>query len=55
MQVLIALTVGLILWIIGWTFGIKSIDAFFVTIALVLTATAVRFAGPYVRRQLGRD
>ncbi len=54
MQVLIALTVGLILWIVAWAFGLKSFDAFMVTIALVLVATAARIAGPFVRRQLGR-
>ena len=55
MQVLVALTVGLIIWIVAWSFGVKSIDAFFVTIALVLAATAARFAGPFVRKQLGRE
>ncbi len=55
MGLLIALTVGLILWIVGWTFGIKSIDAFFVVILLLLVALTVRVAGPFVRRQLGRE
>lgn len=54
MQVLIALTVGLILWIVAWAFGVKSFDAFMVTIALLLVATVARIAGPFIRRQLGR-
>lgn len=55
MQVLVALTVGLIIWIVAWTFGIKSIDAFFVVVALLLAATVARIAGPFVRHQLGRE
>lgn len=54
MQILVALTIGLIIWIVAWAFGIKSFDAFMVTIALVLAATVARFAGPFVRKQLGR-
>jgi hypothetical protein len=54
-QVLVALTVGLIIWIVAWTFGIKSFDAFMVVVLLLVTATAARIAAPFVRHQLGRE
>jgi hypothetical protein len=39
MTVLVTLTVGLVLWIVAWSFGIKALDAFlFVSIATVVAA-----------------
>ena len=55
MQVLVALTVGLVIWITAWSFGIKAFDAFLVTVFLVLAAATARIAGPYVRQLLGTD
>jgi hypothetical protein len=55
MSVLVALTVGLVVWITAWAFGVKSFDAFLVTVALVVTAAAVRLIAPFVRQLLGRD
>ncbi len=54
MGVLVALTVGLMLWIVAWAFGIKSLDAFLVVILLVVIAMSARIAGPFINRQLGR-
>ena len=53
MSVLVALTVGLIIWIVAWAFGIKSSDAFLVVILLVMGAISARVVSPFVRRQLG--
>jgi hypothetical protein len=50
--VLVALTVGLVLWIVGWALGIKPFDAFMVTALLVVTAAAIRIAQPYIRERL---
>ena len=56
MAVLVALTVGLIFWIVAWTLGLmKAFDAFMVVVVLVVMATTVRVAAPFVRRQLGRE
>lgn len=55
MGVLVALTVGLIIWIVAWAFGIKSFDAFMVVILLVVGAISVRIVSPFVRRQLGGE
>jgi hypothetical protein len=55
MAVLVALTVGLVWWIIAWAFGIKAFDAFLLTAALVVGAAAIHMFKPYVDQMLGRQ
>ncbi len=55
MSILVALTVGLVFWITAWSFGIKALDAFFVTLGLVITAATARIAAPFVNQLLGRE
>lgn len=52
MIVLTALTTGLVIWIVAWSFGVKAFDAFMVTMLITFTATAVQFAMPFVRKIL---
>ena len=52
MSVLVALTVGLVFWIIAWSLGVKSFDAFMVTILLTLIAATVRIMMPAINRIL---
>lgn len=52
MRVLVALTVGLVIWIVGWGLGIKPFDAFLVTMLLVVSAAAYRIAEPFIRERL---
>jgi hypothetical protein len=54
-SVLVALTVGLVIWIVAWSFGIKAFDAFMVTVLLVVSAAAVRALTPFVKQLLGRE
>jgi len=53
--VLVALTVGLVFWIVAWAFGIKAFDAFLVTVALVMIAVTTRLVMPFVNQLLGRE
>ena len=55
MSVLVALTVGLVIWLVLWAFGTKADDASLITVALVLVATAVRLATPFLAQLLGRE
>jgi hypothetical protein len=55
MSVLVALTVGLVFWIVAWAFGMKAFDAFMVTVLLVVSAAAARALGPFVKQMLGRE
>lgn len=52
MSVFVTLVVGLVIWIVGWTFGIKAFDAFLITIFLVLCAAIERMARPYIHKLL---
>jgi hypothetical protein len=52
--VLVVLTIGLIWWLIAWSFGIKAFDAFLLTVVMVVVAAAVRIALPFVNQLLGR-
>jgi cytochrome b subunit of formate dehydrogenase len=52
---LVTLTVGLMLWIAGWALGVKSFDAFLLTVFMVVVAATARIYAPYVRQMLGKD
>ena len=52
MGTLVALTIGLVFWVVGWALGIKPLDAFLVTIALTLGAATGRIVMPFVRERL---
>lgn len=52
MIVLVTLTVGLVIWVTAWAFGIKAFDAFLFTVIIALLAAAVQMAMPYVRQIL---
>lgn len=55
MQVLVTTLIGLVWWISAWAFGVKSFDAFLITLALILGATTVYVFKPYVDRMLGNE
>lgn len=54
MTVLVTLTIGLILWIVAWSFDIKAFDAFMVTVLMVVSAAAYTIAKPFIDQMLGR-
>jgi hypothetical protein len=53
--VLVTLTVGLIWWIVAWSFDIKALDAFLLTVLMVVMAATFTIARPFVDRFLGRE
>jgi hypothetical protein len=54
MAVLVALTVGLVWWVTAWALGIKSFDAFLLTVLIVVSAAAWVIVKPFVDDLLGR-
>jgi H+/gluconate symporter-like permease len=50
--VLVTLTIGLVIWIVAWSFGIKAFDAFMFTSLITVLAAGVRIAKPYIERQV---
>ena len=55
MIVLVALTIGLVWWIVAWAFGIKAFDAFLLTMFLVVSAAAYMLIKPFLDQMLGRE
>jgi hypothetical protein len=51
MKILVALTTGLVIWIVLWSLGTKALDSFFITLALVLIAVVAELTDPWVREQ----
>jgi uncharacterized integral membrane protein len=52
MSVLVALTVGLVFWLVAWSLGVKAFDAFMVTMLLVLIAATARIMTPTIQKIL---
>ena len=52
MQVFVATVIGLVVWIVLWAIDVKALDAFLLTIAIILGATVAWLVGPFVRRML---
>jgi uncharacterized membrane protein len=50
--VLVTFTVGLVVWIVAWAFGIKAFDAFLFTGLITVLAAGARIAAPYVSQIL---
>jgi hypothetical protein len=44
--VVLATAAGLILWIVLWSLGVKALDAFLVTMLIVLLAVTARMLRP---------
>jgi hypothetical protein len=54
MGVLLTLIAGLVVWVVLWSIGAKSFDAFLITLVMLVIAAAVRLLVPYLpgnRRQ----
>jgi hypothetical protein len=46
---------GLVVWIVLWAIGVKSLDAFLITLLMVLIAASGRIFGPYLPGNRGSD
>ena len=52
---LVALTIGLVAWIVLWALGAKPFDGFLVTLAILLPAAAWQIFGPGIKKMLGQS
>jgi hypothetical protein len=48
MGLLLTLIAGLVIWIVLWAIGVKGIDAFMITVLMVLIAAALRLVWGYM-------
>jgi hypothetical protein len=55
MIVLVTFTIGLIWWLVAWSFGIKAFDAFMLTVLMTVGAAAYVMVKPFIDQLLGRE
>ncbi len=48
MGLVLATTLGLIIWIVLWSIGVKAIDGFMVATVIITLAATVRILKPYL-------
>ena len=48
MGLLLTTIAGLVVWIVLWAIGVKSFDAFMITIAMILVAAAAHVFAPHL-------
>jgi Mn2+/Fe2+ NRAMP family transporter len=48
MGLFLTFVAGLVVWIVLWATGIKSFDAFMITIVMVLIAAAAHIVAPFL-------
>jgi hypothetical protein len=48
MGLLLTTTAGLVVWLVLWAIGVKSFDAFLITIAMVLVAATAHVFAPFL-------
>jgi hypothetical protein len=48
MGLVVVTTIGLVIWLVMWALGIKAIDAFMITVLLVLVGATMRILAPFL-------
>lgn len=48
MGLVVATTFGLVIWLVMWALGIKPLDAFLITVLVVLLGATARMLAPYL-------
>jgi hypothetical protein len=55
MGLLLTLIAGLVLWIVLWAIGVKSFDAFLITMVMMIVASAAHFVVGYLPGNRNQD
>ncbi len=48
MALVVATTIGLVLWIVLWAIGWKSFDAFMITTVIIMLGATAKILAPYL-------
>jgi hypothetical protein len=48
MVLVLATTLGLVVWVVLWAIGWKSIDAFMITTVIIMLAATAKILAPYL-------
>jgi hypothetical protein len=55
MGLLLTTIAGLVVWIVLWAIGVKSFDAFLVTLAMIVLAATARLIAPALAGSRGEE
>jgi hypothetical protein len=55
MGLLLTTIAGLVVWIVLWSIGVKSFDAFMLTITMIVIAATVHVFAPFFGRDRGGE
>ena len=55
MGVLLTAIAGLVVWVVLWSIGVKSFDAFLIPIVMVLIAAMAQMLAPYLPGRRSRS
>ena len=55
MGLLLTTIAGLVVWIVLWSIGVKSFDAFMITILMIVIAATARVFAPMLARNRGEE
>jgi hypothetical protein len=48
MGLVVATTFGLVVWLVMWALGVKPLDAFLITVLVMLVGATARIVAPYL-------
>jgi hypothetical protein len=48
MGLVLTVTAGLVVWIVLWSIGVKSFDAFMITVVIAVTGATIRMLLPHL-------
>ncbi len=48
MGLVVATTFGLVIWLVMWALGVKAIDSFMITVAVVVVGATARILAPHL-------
>jgi hypothetical protein len=48
MGLVVATTFGLVIWLVMWALGVKPLDAFLITVVVVVLGATARMLAPYL-------
>jgi hypothetical protein len=55
MGLLLTLIAGLVVWIVLWAIGVKSLDAIMITLLMLVVAAAVQLLAPHLPGRRGDE
>jgi hypothetical protein len=55
MGLLLTTIAGLVVWIVLWAIGVKSFDAFLITVVMVIIAATARLVAPFLPGDRGGE